>query len=233
MGRKMLFTLNIDNYAPGITRLTFPLMRFYAHKIGAEFHVISARRYPDWPIPVEKLQIYDLAREAGVEWALYFDADALIHPETVDFTQYLPKDTVAHNGSDMAGVRWRANPYFLRDGRHIGSCNWCTIASEWCLDVWHPPIGETLDKVVDCVYPTIDELNTIITPEHLVDDYLVSRNIARFGLKFQTLMALQKRIGLPDANFFWHQYVITIEEKIKQMEEILTNVWKIPTSLRA
>ena len=230
MSRKALFTLCVDGYSPEITAMTFPLMRYYARKIGAEFHVIDQRKFPEWPVTVEKFQIYDLAKSIGAEWNIFFDADALIHPETIDFTAFIPKDTVAHNGSDPASIRWRLNEYFLRDGRNIGSCNWCAIASEWCLDFWTPPTGESPDKVVANIFPTVEELNTVITPEHLVDDYLMSRNIARYGLKFTTLMDVQKKVT-PNANFFWHAYTIPAAEKVEQMKAVL-DTWKVPDAIR-
>jgi hypothetical protein len=228
--KKILFTLCVNGYSPEITKITFPLMRYYAQKIGAEFYIIDERRFPDWPVTMEKLQIYELAKKFHSEWNIFFDADTLIHPETFDYSAFIPKDTVAHNGSDMASVRWRYDNYFLRDGRNIGSCNWCSIASEWCLDLWRPPDDITMDEALDAIYPTMEELNTVITVDHLIDDYLLSRNIARFGLKFTTLANVQKRLGLTESNFLWHQYVITAEEKVKQMKELI-GIWKIPDSI--
>jgi hypothetical protein len=87
-----------------------------------------------------------------------------------------------------------------------------------------------MDEALDAIYPTMEELNTVITVDHLIDDYLLSRNIARFGLKFTTLANVQKRLGLTESNFLWHQYVITAEEKVKQMKEII-EIWKIPDSI--
>lgn len=231
-GRKVLYTLSVDGYAPGITALTFPLMRHYARKIGAEFHVIGERRYPAWPVACEKFQVYDLAREAGAEWAMFLDADTLVHPETIDFTQHIPKDTVAHNGADFAPVRWRPHEYLLRDGRNIGSCNWCAIASEWCLDFWNPAgLAGSPDKVAECIYPVLEELNTgLVAPEHLIDDYLMSLNVARYGLKFTTLIDLEKRLGMSGTYFFWHQYLIPAREKVRQMREVIA-LWGVPDSI--
>jgi hypothetical protein len=228
--RKALFTLNVDGYSPEITRLTFPLLRYYARKIGAEFIVIDKRKFPDWPVTMEKLQIYELAKSLRTEWNVYFDADALVHPETPDWTSFLPKDTVAHNGIDMAAVRWRYDKYFMRDGRNIGSCNWCTIASEWCADLWRPPDDISLEEALDEIYPTVEETNTVVTREHLIDDYFLSRNIARFGLKTTTLMGLQKRINLPDGNFLFHQYLLTPSEKVVELKKVLDQ-WKVPDSI--
>jgi hypothetical protein len=102
--------------------LTFPLLNRYAEKIGAEFRVISERKFPDWPITFEKFQIFNLGREAENDWNIYIDADALIHPETPDFTLYIPKDTIAHTGQDFAPLRWKYDRFYMRDGRDIGSC---------------------------------------------------------------------------------------------------------------
>ena len=61
--KKTVFTLNIDGYAPEVTELTYPLMKHYAAKIGADFHIIKERKFPDWPPVYEKMQIYQLAQE--------------------------------------------------------------------------------------------------------------------------------------------------------------------------
>jgi hypothetical protein len=225
--RTALYTLNIDDYAPEIRALTMPLIKAYAKKIGAEHIEITERRFPGWPVTYEKMQIHRLAQENGAEWHIYIDSDALVHPETPDWTCYLPRDTVAHNGSDFAGVRWRYDPYFLRDGRNIGSCNWLTIASSWCLDLWRP-LDISPEQAIDAIHPTVQELKTVITREHLIDDYALSSNIARFGLKFMALMALEKRLGFgDDTGFYWHAYVIDAAEKVKQMKVVLEEKWKL------
>lgn len=218
--KKTVYTLNIDNYAPEITAITYPLIRHYAHRIGADFHIITDRKFPRWPITYEKLQIHSLAKKNKSDWHIYIDSDALVHPETLDWTVYLDKDTVAHNGKDFANIRWRYDNHFLRDGRNIGSCNWFTIASDWCLDLWRPLDDLTPGQAIDNIYPTVNEINTVISPEHLIDDYALSRNIARFGLKFRTFRDILTDIGLNDANFFWHLYTITIEQKINGWDDI-------------
>jgi len=223
--KKTLYTLCVNNYAPEITELTFPLFKRYAHKIDADFCVIDERRWPDMPPVYEKLQIYDLARENGSDWNIYIDADALLHPDLFDVTEIIPMNTVMHNGNDMAGNRWRYDEYFRRDGRHIGSCNWFTVASYMCLDIWHPLDDITFEQALENIHPIQSELQTIIEPGHLIDDYILSRNIARYGLKFTTLIDELARIG-DKGNYLWHQYTITIEEKVRFMTGILKD-WNI------
>ncbi len=227
--RKTLYTLNIGNYAPEITAMTYPLLRLYARKCGAEFCIITERKFPEWPVTYEKLQIFELAGKREDDWSIYLDSDALVHPETVDWTNFLPPDTVAHNGMDFAPIRWRYNEWFQRDGRNLGSCNWNTTASRLCRDLWRP-LDMTPEDAVAHIFPTENEINTVITPDHLIDDFALSCNIARFGLKATTLLDLQKKIGLPDANFYWHIYTVTVPEKVVQMREVI-NRWKLESFL--
>src|SRR6266700_1837926 len=55
--------LNVGDYTPEITALTYPLIRCYAARIGVEIFIIKERKSPNWTISYEKLQIFDLARE--------------------------------------------------------------------------------------------------------------------------------------------------------------------------
>lgn len=223
--RKALFTLNIDNYAPQITALTFPLMQEFANKIRADFIVIDERRFPGWPVTYEKLQINWRGRD--YDWSWFLDADTLVHPEMYDVTELLTKDTVAHNGTDFASIRWTYDDFFRRDGRHIGSCNWCTIGSDWCLDLWHPLEDLKLDEALANIHITVNEEKSgVCQAEHLIDDYTLSRNIARYGLKTTTIAALIERYRvLP---YLWHKYTISNEQKVAEMLAILSTKERQP-----
>ena len=74
---------------------------------------------------------------------------------------------------------------------------------------------------------------------HLSDDYLLSINIARYGLKFTTIDGIRNekfklcpygskpkddcKIGGP---WVWHAYTLSRPEKVRQMEEVL-RAWQI------
>lgn len=219
--KKTIYTLCVNDYAPAIRTLTMPLIERYANKIHADLHVITERRWPDMPPVYEKLQIFYLGRQNGSDWNIYIDADALVHPDLFDVTEIIGKNTVLHNGADMAGNRWTYDHYFRRDGRHIGSCNWFTVASDWCLDLWHP-LDIPFEDALRNIHPIIIELNSVVTPAHLIDDYTLSRNIARYGLKFTTLLAEQEKLG-DKGNYLWHQYLMTEEEKIVAMKQVLSD----------
>lgn len=227
--KKTVFTLAVDDYEPKITSLTFPLMNYWADKIGANFHVITKRKFPNMPVTYEKLQIFELGKQMENDWNIFFDADALIHPDMFDPTCHLLKDTVMHNGNDMANNRWRYDEYFLRDGRNIGSCNWFTIASDWCIDLWHPLEDLSLEQALANITPIQDEKNVKgfkIDAAHLLDDYVLSRNIARFGLKFTNMYKLKEQLGRADDDYTWHQYQIGNVDKIERMCAVI-NGWKV------
>lgn len=204
--KKTLFTLNINNYEPEITALTFPLMKMYADKIGADFHIITERKltlpgacmaggFPG----LEKFQIYELGREMKNEWNIFIDPDCLVHPDFFDVTALLPKDmTCAYGTSDFSPVRFSLDKYFLRDGRLIGKGNWFGICSDWCLDYFHPAddVNDLEEAKTHC-FPTLQERTSAkpMSGYNMVEDYIVSRNIARYGLKHTLVSELLARYG--------------------------------------
>lgn len=220
--KKAIYTLCVDDYCKEITDMTFPLLKVYAKKIGADFKVISQRRFPDYPAAYEKLQIGEMG--GMYDWNIYIDADALVHPDAPDFTTMLQKNTVAHFGRDSASQRWQFDEYFRRDGRHIGSGNWFTMASNWCLDLWKP-LDISLEDALKRINPVIDERLCGIDSAHLLDDYTLSRNIARYGLKFKTLTELMEEYRIV-SDLFFHIYQATIDQKVQQIQQRL-KIWRL------
>jgi hypothetical protein len=225
IAQKVVITLNIGNYEPAIRALTIPLMQAYARKIRAEFVEITERKHPDWPIVMEKFQVAEIAKSYGAEWAIFFDADALINPEFFDVTVHMKKDTVLFNGRDVSGIRSYPDKYFLRDGRSIGACDWFAISSDWCYeDLYRFPEGRLEDHLAN-IFPSNQETQSgCFKDHHLIDDYTLSRNIARFGLKHDTAIDICGRLGFRNlqtgqgANvFLFHLYNISAEEKLNRM----------------
>lgn len=220
--KKCIYTLNIDNFAPEVCEITYPFLRRYAERIGAEFHIITERKFPNWPVTYEKFQIYELAQEMNNEWSIYIDSDALIHPDFPDITTMLPKDTCLHWGKDFAPVRWTLDRFFLRDGRYIGSGNWFAMASDWCVELWRPLNDLTFEEAVGNIQPTVQEVNSgVIDPHHLIDDYTCSRNIAKYGLKFITARELFQKMGIEQHLLAYHQYLVPPEAKVLDMIKVL------------
>lgn len=234
--KKTLYTLNLNPEAyADITAITYPLIKHYAKKIGAEFVEIRERKFPEWPPTFEKLQVYRLGQEAGNDWSIFFDADALIHPETPDYTNLIPRDHCAHNGKDMAAIRFTYDRFFQRDGRNIGSASWCCIASDWTIELFEPPTDITPEEVAKMIFPTTGELKNGVTPIRLVEDFIMGRNIAKYGLKFTTFHEINENLGLCSIDalghklqppFFFHVYAVTREAKIVQLKQVLQH-WRL------
>jgi hypothetical protein len=219
--KKTCYTLCVDGFAPEITEITFPLMKAWCDKHRYEFEIIDVRKWPQYPPVYEKFQVYDRATKNGDEFSIFYDADAMIHPDFFDPWEHIPKDHVFHNGSDMANLRWSYTNEFRRDGRNIAGGNWLTGASEWTRVIWEPALGPnfTFEEAVANIHPLVSERKTIITASHLIDDYLTSRNIAKYGLKFTSVMDVCKRLQVP--GYFWHQYVVKPEVKVEWMRAML------------
>ena len=225
--KKTIFTLNVNGYSPEMTALTYPLIQAYARKIGADFHIITERKFPEWPITYEKLQINELAQQMENDWNIYIDSDALVHPDTPDLTLLLPRDTVAHFGSDFAPTRWKTDRFFHRDGRHISSGNWLALASDLCIELWKPVDDMTPAEAVANIQPSvIERTGGIITPSHLIDDYILSRNIAKYGLKYVNIREVLEKTYKDGVGFFYHHYLFPIDKKIEEIQGVIEK-WQV------
>lgn len=220
--KKTIYTVSINNYQPAITELTFPLLKAYAHKISANFHVIDTVKFPEFPGRYEKFQIYELGKLHQNDWNIYIDSDALIHPDMVDMTTYLDKNTVMHNGRDVLTNRYRPDIYTMRYGQNFSSCNWFTIGSDWCLDLWHPLEDMTFSEACENIFPTCAERLQSVEQKDLIDDYVMTRNIARYGLRFTTAIdVLRERCGY-ETNFMMHHlYAMSEQEKVVRLKDCL------------
>lgn len=222
---KTVYLLNIGNYAPEMTALTYPFITAYAERIGAKVCTINNRAYSlngGWDIDYEKFQIYELADLNDDDWSIYIDSDALIHPETPDLTELLPDDHVAAWGVDFAPSKYDYDDYFRRDGRHLGIGSWIVVTPRACRDLWRPQddIGPT--EAESRIHPGVPETNSgLVTPGHLVSDYCISRNLARYGLKLKELRFLWRELNHPHPNpqFFYHVWNAPISEKIAGMRQ--------------
>jgi hypothetical protein len=221
--KKALWTLNINNYAPEITAVTYPHLKAYASKIGADFNVITERHWPEAPATYEKLQLSWLGEK--YDWNIYIDSDALVHPDMFDVTRHIYPDTVMQYGSDLAGTRWRDDKYFRRDTRQISSCNWFTVASNDCLDIWQPLEDLSIAQALENIQPHLKEKKTC-SDGHLIDDYVLSRNIARYGLRYRTFLDLLKYLHSEGAQLFFHTHLLTRKEKAYILPRIMQERWE-------
>lgn len=220
---KAIWTLNVNNYAPEITQITYPYIKLYADKIGAEFRILNERKWPDAPATYEKLQIF--TEGENYDWNIYIDSDALIHPDMFDLTAYIHPDTVLQYGNDLTGTRFKDNKYFRRDTRRISSCNWFTMASRDCLDLWHPLEDMSVEEALKNIRPQLKEIPTC-SDGHLIDDYVLSLNIAKYGLRHTTLQPkLLRHLGLETVQLLFHTHLLTREEKAFVLPRVMEERW--------
>lgn len=220
--KKTIYTLNINRaYPKEITDMTYPLLQNYADKIGADFFEITERCYPEWSITFEKCQIYELGQKHNNDWNIYIDCDALIHPDMPDVTSFINRNTVMHCGNDLASLRWKSNRVFLRDGRMIGSPSWMCVASDWCIELFEPMTDMTPEETYSQISPLASERRAGITPDRLIEDYVFSYNIAKYGLKFRSFKDIRRELGIEHKPLTTHFYAIPHEEKIIKLHRVL------------
>ena len=147
--KKLVVTMCLNNWEPEITKLTFPLMKHYAKKIGADFWDIDQRKYPNCPIGYERFQIYDV--HDNYDWVLQIDADACIHPDMPDMTALVNKDTIFISKPDHSAKRFISDKYFYRDGRFTSVPGFFTVTSDWCKDFWQLPNDLTPEEAISKV----------------------------------------------------------------------------------
>ena len=215
--KKTIYTLNFDNYQPEITKLTYPFMQNYAKKIDAEFVIIKERKFPDYPMMYEKLQLYELGRDN--DWNIYIDSDALIHPDLFDITEAIPGDTVMTYGADFANGRFKYDNYFRRDGRNLGLGNFITFAPKSCIDIWESLSDITIEEAISNIRMTHREEFLGHKPGYGIDDYVISRNVARYGIKFKTFLQLLNEINRPNDEYFCHNHLVSETEKLVLLKQ--------------
>jgi len=216
--KKTIYLLNIDNYSPEITAITYPLIERYAKKIQADIVYITERKTPEASAVYEKLQIYEMEKERQSDWIIYIDSDALVHPDTFDFTAILPDDTIFQYGNDFSPTRFRPNEHMLKDKRFIGTCNWFTVVPKKCIELFNPDIGMTLEEIYAECFPTQAE-SFRFDRKHLIDDYIVSTNLAKHGFNYMTMKDLNAKYSGTNGDWFHHNYLISEDEKIRRLKE--------------
>lgn len=169
MSKRTVYTVCVDNYFPELCNITLPLIDQYAKRIGAKFEIIDNRKFPDFPPTYEKLQIHE--RGVDSEWNLLIDADMLISPKLQDLIQGADQFSIAMFMQYDASLLFKADQYFVRDGRKLGIATNLVLSHNATHDLWTP------------LEITPHEARESTKRWHIVDEYCVSRNVARFGLK--------------------------------------------------
>jgi hypothetical protein len=165
---KNVFVLRVNDYRPDLCRYTIPTVKLWASRIGARYTEITTRVFPEWPVTYEKLQVHRLG--VGADWNILVDADFMLHPELPDFTETLDRNTVGMHYGFNASTMFMNDIYFERDGRDLGIAGGFVITSRLTHDLWTP---------LEFDWQTARQR---LRREFIVDEYCLSRNLAKFGL---------------------------------------------------
>ena len=64
--RKLIHVVNINDFFPELFALTYPTIKSYAERNGYMINLITERKFPDYPINYEKMQVYEDCKDAHV-----------------------------------------------------------------------------------------------------------------------------------------------------------------------
>lgn len=169
---KCIHVLDIgDDYIKELkTNYTLPSIKSYANKIGADLNIIKKRKFEEWPLLYEHMQVYEDGKD--YEWNILVDLDILFSKYYWDVTEALPKNTVGITLTYPAHTKFKRDNYFLRDDRNIGICCAYVVASHLNHDLWKP-FEISREKVIKNMY----------SDPRVVNEYCISRNHAKYGLK--------------------------------------------------
>jgi hypothetical protein len=91
------------------------------------------------------------------------------------------------------------------------------------------PHEDFLRDIVPNIFPTMAEhCGRQFEAMHLCDDYLLSRNVAEYGLKFFHGDKYIHENGLQHLHTFWHNYNVSHDVKLEQMRTTLRSWGLIP-----
>jgi|TARA_Y100000748_G_scaffold286994_1_gene270744 hypothetical protein len=183
--RKLIHVVNINDFFPELFALTYPTIRSYAERNGYMINMITERKFPDYPINYEKMQVYEDGKDAEVN--ILCDADMLIHPQFPDVTEFLKRDSIAFN--DNYNISWKYHVdrirYFMRDGRDVGIATNFVVSSDWTHDVWEP-LSLSQKDIEDLAKKENTDTGGADGRGwgHYADEFALSYNMAKYGLKY-------------------------------------------------
>jgi hypothetical protein len=188
--KHIVCTLDI-NYAKEVTEITLPAMEQYAANIGAEFLVLSERKYPDLPITQEKFQLYDL----DADHITFLDVDALVNSKAIDFSEMFSDVLVIAEWLDAEDFTLESPPGKSKFRVHSAFLSF-SDANRFIVE----PDPEPL-KHVSCVLGDNKEWH--------LDEYIMSLNVLRRGADILDLKLDFPNTIAHDGNY------LTIEQKVE------------------
>jgi hypothetical protein len=164
--------LNIGNFFPELTELTLPTIERFAKRIKSDINIITERKISPDNVLAEKLQVYEDGKE--YDYNIFLDLDVLIHPLCYNpFNRIIPENNVAFKDAHDANKVFKMDEDFEKDGRNIGVSSCCVFSTRETHHFWKP-----LNLSID------DIENNIIQDRKNVDEYTLSKNLAKYSLSY-------------------------------------------------
>lgn len=182
--KKCVHVVATPDYSPELCSITLPTIRGYANRIGADFNLISTRKFPSFPVNYERMQIHEAG--ASYEWNINIDADMIIGKALPDITDSAHAAIVRIVMKFDADAFFNINDdvYFKRDGRNAGIVDAFVVTSRLTHDLWEPLAG-----TFTSYSPVFKDGNT-----RRISEYCISRNLAKYGLQFTGAFARADQI---------------------------------------
>lgn|SRR5574343_105855 len=170
--KKRIHVVYISDFFPELWELTYPTIKAYAERIGADLNIITDRMF-DLHINYEKMQVWYAGKDYDANFLV--DADVLIHQHFPDFTTIVPQHHVGFNDNYNASRKFNIedNIYFQRDGRDVGIASNAVVTYKSTHDLWQPNFSNKFVQQRICKVREGD-----------IDEYNLSLNLAKYGLKY-------------------------------------------------
>ncbi len=208
--RKGVHVVYIDDFFPELWALTYPTIKAYADRIGADLNVITGRKYSHMHINYEKFQVWIDGMCYNANFLV--DADVLIHKEFPDFTTIVPPHHVGFNDNYFASDKFTIEEtnVFLRDGRNVGIASNAVITYTSTHDLWEPIDWLRMED--------FESISKVRLGD--VDEFNLSWNLAKYGLKYTG-------ITWEDWQRYYFVHIGTGDRELalKQAEAVL-NTWR-------
>ena len=153
--------------------ISLPMVRAYAQRIGASLNIISQRKFPDFPVQYELVQIYEAG--ASHDWNMHLGAGVLIGDTLPDPSSYISSDHIATTITFSAQVEFytHGNIYFERNERDLGVSDTIFLAHNLNHEVWEP-LGGPFSSYSHIVKDSRQDK---------FGSYVISHNMAKYGIK--------------------------------------------------
>ena len=192
--RHIVCTLDIG-YPKVVTDITLPAMKAYSENIGAEFRILSDRKFSELPLTQEKFQLYELE----ADHITFLDVDALINPNATDFSVVVPDAIVMAEILDGADFTQDSIPGREQFRVHSEFLSF-SAANKFIVEPHADPM-QYIDQILNK------------NPEWQLDEFVMSLNVLKHGADLIDLKRQFPNTIAHDGNYK------TIEQKVEFLKQ--------------